>query len=423
MNKTFLSIPFFLLTLTAIPGKPQDLTLDEYIAAALENNPGLKAASDEASMADLTVNITRAARFTSISAQASGGLSSELKQGNNYRSGDAGIGAEQLVWQNNRLTASMLQTRFAALATHDTYEGRKQDLILLVKTVYYTCLQEAELYQAALDNVSRANMFLEYARDKYAAGTGRKSDILKAESDLAEAEFDKSSRFNALMRSFNDLTMITGLPAGGSPASRSGWKSDLSAFVTEETDSLIRQAIDRYPELQALQHMGNSQDAKIKEIRASFFPELGVNAGYEISYNPLLQRQSGWYGLMTLRWDLFNGFEKRYRLQSEVIRKESFNHQVEEMRNQLVREVSNRLLSLTEARDQILMTNSLILTTTENLETARAQFRAGTGSMLELTDARITDLAAHQNNIQALTAYRIAQANLERLTGNTSKNK
>jgi outer membrane protein TolC len=60
-------------------------------------------------------------------------------------------------------------------------------------------------------------------------------------------------------------------------------------------------------------------------------------------------------------------------------------------------------------------------TTSENLEIAKAQYKSDTGSMLELTDARIFDLLAKQKNIQAITSYKIALANLERLTGNMNK--
>jgi len=86
----------------------------------------------------------------------------------------------------------------------------------------------------------------------------------------------------------------------------------------------------------------------------------------------------------------------------------------------LFKEVSNRLIALKEADNQIALSFSLMATTAENLEIAQAQYKAGTGSMLELADARINDLSAKQKNIQAIAAYQIAMANLERLIRNAN---
>jgi outer membrane protein TolC len=63
-----------------------------------------------------------------------------------------------------------------------------------------------------------------------------------------------------------------------------------------------------------------------------------------------------------------------------------------------------------------------MITTSENLESAKAQYQSGTASMLELTDARITDLIAKQNNIKAIARYRMAMANLERLIVKSNEN-
>jgi outer membrane protein TolC len=63
----------------------------------------------------------------------------------------------------------------------------------------------------------------------------------------------------------------------------------------------------------------------------------------------------------------------------------------------------------------------MIKTASENLEIAMAQYKAGTGSMLELTSARTDRLDATQKNIRAYFAYQSALINLERLTENTNQ--
>jgi OMF family outer membrane factor len=297
-----------------------------------------------------------------------------------------------------------------------------QEVILSVKTVYFTSQMQAQLARIAGENVARSELILNYARERYSAGIARKSDVLKAESDLAEAEYERNVYLNSHKKSITDLAMITGLPAGFKLSTDSSWLTVPAGSGSLISDSLIQSAYMQYPELRVMLNLQSSQQFRINETKADLYPSLNLNAGYEWSYNPVIQDQKSWYSMLTLRWDIFSGNEKRYRIKSETIRSEIYKNREEEIRNYLVKEVSNRLVSITEALEQVRLTGSLMKTTAENLEIARAQYSAGTGSMLELTDARITDLSAHKNNIQAITSFRIAMASLERLTGKTNEN-
>lgn len=420
MNKMFQFLLAFLIsTLPVIQAASQATTLDQCIEAALTSNPNLKASANEYEIDNLGISISRSDRFPSISAEASGGLSEEYSIGSNYKTGYSGLTADQLIWQNKRVTSAIALARYRSMASAANYETKKQEIILSVKTAYFTCQQQDQLYRIAKDNVANTTLFLEYARQLYAIGTGRKSDILKAESDLARAEFEQNAFLNSFKKSRNDLAMLTGLSSDKLNGLDSNWTDMPIYFPSETGDSLINMALVWYPELKAINNLGYSQQYKIREAQAALFPALSLNTGYEWRYNPVLQEQKGWYSVITMRWDLFSGNEKRYRVQSEKIKKEVNTYQAADIRNYLIKEVSNLMLSLFEAADQIGVTRSLMNTTRENLEMAKAQYKAGTGSMLELTDARATDLQAHQDHTQAITNYRIVKANLEKLTGKT----
>lgn len=421
-NTTFFLTMLLLISPVVMQLKSQEVTLEQFIEAALLNNPAMKLAENESSIAELEIKKASSRRFASVNIETSGGLSEQLSLDNDYTSGYAKLSADQLIWQNKSVISSIEQARYAGAASKSMYEARKQEIIISVKTVFFTCQQQYQLYKISRENVARAEVFLEYARDRYYVGFGRKSDILKAESDLAEAEFEQVAYLNAFRKSRNDLAMLTGLVPEELSISDSTWQIDTLMYSTVSSDSLIGIAFTRYPELQATFNLGYSQQYKIKEVQSAYYPELVMNAGYEWSYNPVIQGQKGWYTMLTMRWNIFSGNSKRYQVQSEFIKKESYENRASEIRNYLTREVNNRLLSLVEAKDQINLTRSQMRTTTENLEIAKAQYKAGTGSMLELTDARITDLLAQKNNIKAMTEYRIAIANLEGLTGKTIEN-
>lgn len=399
------------------------VTLNQCIDAALMNNPSIKQSENETSISNLGIKMAQSGLYPAASVEGSGGFSDQYQLGNDYKYGAARLTIDQLLWQKGKVKSSIEQARFLKEVSNASLEARKQEIIVSVKKIYYTCLQQNQLYLVAKDNVSKTELFLEYSRERYKIGNGRKSDVLKAESDLAEAEFEKDSYKNSLKQSLNELSMLTGLSANNLSLLADTWQVDNLGTYTKQVDSLFSIAFQNYPELQMINNLELSQQAKIQETIAEFYPRIGASAGYDWSYNPIIQRQNSWYTAITLRWNIFNGNEKHYKLQSEKIRKINYENQVDEMKKFLIKEVSNCLISIREAESQISLTTKLIKTTSENLEIAKSQFKVGTGSMLELTDARVKDLSAKQKNIQAITAFKIALSNLERLTGNTYKNK
>jgi outer membrane protein TolC len=147
-----------------------------------------------------------------------------------------------------------------------------------------------------------------------------------------------------------------------------------------------------------------------------------ITGGYDWNYTPAAGNVNGWYGLATLRWNIFNGFEKKYRVQAAIINQEASESGIQEAELNIQNEMNIQLINLNEAKSQIHVTEKWMQNTFENLASAEAQYRAGTGSMLELTDARVKNLTAKQNHIKAITTYLITIANIERLTGNTIKN-
>jgi outer membrane protein len=397
------------------------VTLDQCIINALNFNPSIKEAVNELKAATFAVKIAGSGLYPVVSTDISGGFSNEYKLNNNYNTGDFTLSADQVLWQKGKINANIKQARYNQQAESFSLEAQKQDIIVLVKTAYFNCLLQSQLYKMAIGNVTNAGLFLEYAQERYKIGAGRKSDVLKAGNDLSEAEYERDAFRNSITRAQNELSMLTALTPEKLSRLENTLKYNRLDDYNGQLDSLRSAALSNYPELKRVNDLELAQQAKISQVKAELYPRLGFNAGYNWNYNPVLQEQKGWFTLMTLRWQLFTGNERNYQIKTEIIRKNIFENRKEEVKNFLQKEISNRLINIKEAESQIRLTYRMIVTTTENLEIAKAQYTSGTGSMLELTEARIDDLTARQKNIEAITAYKFALVNLERLTGNNNQ--
>jgi len=397
------------------------VTLSQSIAAALYNNPSIKQATNAVVAANFAVKIAESGYFPVISTDISGGFSDQYRLNNNFRTGNASLSADQLLWQKGKIKASVVQAHYLQLAESYSLESRKEDIIESVKTTYLNCQMQNQLYLIAIVNVDRSRLFLEYACERYKTGAGRKSDVLKAESDLSEAEFGSDSFRNLIAQSKNELSLLTGLTPEMFSKLEDPLRYDRLTEYEDQIDSLRSRAFRNYTDLKIVRNQELSQQAKIVESKAELYPRLGLNAGYNWSYYPSLTDQKGWYTGLTLRWQMFRGNEQRNKIQLEMTKKVIYENRKDEVKDFLAKELNNRLINLREAESQIKLTDKMIKSTSENLEIVKAQYNAGTGSMLELTDARINDLNAREKNIRAITAYRIARVILERLTKNMNQ--
>lgn len=400
--------------------QPETFTLDECIKAALDYNPVIIESQNNVDLSLTGINIARSAAFPVLSLEASAGFSDEYRSGSDTKTASTGVTFNQVLWQKGKINSLIEQSEFFSEASKASSDGIKQDVIFSVSSAYFICKQQLKLYEISLENITRAELFLSYAQERYKIGIGRKSDILKAESDLAEAQVESNSYQNLFNQTRNELSMLTGI-SFDKLSHLNDTSTDQFEIFNLQSDSIINVAFQQYPNLLFLKNLGLSQEEKIKEVRADFFPQLYFNAGYNWNSTPLFQNQDNWYSMVTIRWNMFAGNEKRYKLQYEQIRKNIYENKKQDLQNFIIKEVKNRIINIREAEDRIFLTNRLIKSSSENLELARAQYKAGTGSLLELTDVRITNLNAMQQNIRAKTAYLIAIADLKRLTGNINK--
>jgi outer membrane protein len=397
------------------------VTLGKCINAALNYNPVIKQASDELSQAALAVKISEADLYPVISTEMSGGYSNEYRSNNNFKTGTVNISGEQVLWQNGRIKANIEQSHYTLDAEDYSLEARKLDVIAGVKTAYFNCLMYSQLYKTASDNISNAALFLEYAKERHKTGAGRKSDVLKAENDLSEAQFESESFRNSLSRTRNELSLLTGLSPESLSALEEVGEYNQYDYHEEPIDTIIAEAARNWPELKIVRYQQLAQKAKIRQITAELYPAVGISAGYNWSYNPVFQDQNGWYTVMNVRWKLFNGGENRSRIKSEMARNSFYDNRKTEVNDFLQKEIKNRVINSREALRQIRLTDLMLITTSENLEIAKAQYKEGISSILELTIARTDDLNAKQKNIRAIADFHFAQVNLERLTKNINQ--
>ena len=295
-------------------------------------------------------------------------------------------------------------------------EAERQELILQVKLLYYDLLKYRSLYDISLQNAAQAALFLEAAKEKKELGIGKESDILKARSELGNANYLVKSMDYSVRNAENGLSRLTGKSISGKNI-RTEPDHVLSGNVLLANDSLYSMALNNYPELNAMMNLQLSQDYSAKAEEASRFPVFSANAGYNILSNPQIESPGIWSAGLTARWNMFDGYRRKKKIRIEKLREQSLQYRQEDLLLELRREIDNRINALKVANNQIEISEYLKKSTSENLKVVEEEYRIGISSMLELSNARIDDFEASIKLVEAIAGYRMAYALIERAVG------
>lgn len=397
-----------------------DIDLERLIDAALSINPGIKDGFAKTEISKTEINLSKSALLPRISTDASYTLSNQNSIGNDYGSVSTGVNLNQTLWQNGKNKALIEQSEFLYKAKLSEFEAQKQELILQVKFSYFNLLRYKELCKISKNNVVQAELFLEAAKEKNKLGIGKYSDILKAESELADAKYLLQDNQYSLRNAENELERLTGLTILADLIESNRINKATIGYEIWDNDSLLGIAKNNYPELKSLENIQNSQEFYIKAVKSDFYPNVSANAGYNWYYNPIFKGQDVWNAGITVRWDLFDGNRRKNLVKMEQLQNQSYQYQKEDLLAELKKEIANRLNALSEAQDQIRISKVLIRSTSENLKMLEEEYRQGISSMLELTNARTDDFNANAKLINAVTDYELAKAQLERIIGVTN---
>ncbi len=189
-------------------------------------------------------------------------------------------------------------------------------------------------------------------------------------------------------------------------------------FQSEKIDleEAARKAYDRRPDLKAIAAKRKSLEQSIELARKSYYPSVSGTASYGWGGSDFPLDQ-GWSVGAQLNVPLFNGFLTKYQVEEARANLDVLAANEALLRQTIYQDVKQAWLNLDEAADRIVTAELSVRQATENLDLANGRYASGVGSPIEVTDALVAVSNAKTAHISALYDYRLAQASLEKATG------
>lgn len=380
------------------------LELSDLLEEIRQNNPGLRASRLEAEMLGQRGAQARALPDPVASVMVSGRLGTQWR-------------VEQPIPYPGTLDlAGRIADLSAEVASYET-RAYEQDLLLEAKLAYY------ELYriqrQASLVKAFQEQLkdFEEAASVQYAVGTGMQQAILKAQLEkntLSGIAYDLSEQHRTTAEM---LARVLNRPDAAS----------FAAAVTVETPhipefdeaALLALALDRRPEVDALDAAQERAGAEVELARKAFKPDFGVMLEYS---------EPGFGGMPADRLDgLMAGVMvkiplQRSRLKARLEEARLQQAQVaarrEEIETSLRTQIGDLVTRLREQKRRLdLFQNTLVPQAETTLASTLSAYTTGRTDFLDLLDAQrmLFDLSTGYED--ELVRYLTTIARLERVLG------
>lgn len=374
----------------------KDPRLQEYIAAALQNNRDLKIAMLNVEQARLAYGITISDRLPGINAQ--GGYTHSRSPGNaltnglpNYSKGyqvGGGISSFELDFFGKFASLSdAAKAQYLA-----TVEGQKSAHIALVAQVARSYIQlrtaEEQLNLARI-TARTYNDSYQLVKQQVEAGIANDLDLAQAEAQLYSSRVSVASAERAIVELNNGLNLVVGSTIV--PHSK-GYPISSQKILGQLPAGLPSEVLLAHPDVMAAEYQLMASNADIGAARAAFFPSISLTSTVGSMAGEFSDLFKGatqtWAFSPSISIPIFNWGKLKSNYDISVIRKESSIASYEKAIQTAFMNVANGLQSEQPLQRQLGAQIKLVSTTQESLKLAQLLYDNGIASYLNVLDAQ-----------------------------------
>ena len=395
-----------------------NITLDETIQRAFENNRNIKESVAEREQAYWSLSEAR--RQTnpqlswSLSAQRFGG---EAYRGSSYNHSFSHTAAISVpIYRGGQLKEGRKYARWGLSSADLSLEDTMQTVRLQSTIYYFNVLQYRNLIEVYEEEVVTLQEHLRNVNAQFRVGTVAKVDVLQSQVELANAQQNLVNIQNSYDVAVAELNNYIGLPADTiiRPQDTLTYKKynlDLGDCTAYALENRADAAMADY----AIKQAESNQRSAKSGWRPSVNGSVSKGFSHENLFSGKLSDQ--WTAGISASWNIFDGGITRSQVNqanAAVIRAQEVAAQT---REQIQLDVQSAFLQLRAAEKNIGTTQASVILGEENYKISQVRYAAGVGTNLDVMDASRKLTEARSNYFTALYNYNTAKASLDRYMG------
>lgn len=304
------------------------------------------------------------------------------------------------------------------IAATETFRETYVERVYAVRDAYFSLAQS--IAQCAVDeeNLRQYDELLRQAELKFKIGSGKKYDVTKARADRSNALLSLITSSNSIATARATLNSQLGFAEA---APRYPINPDVTLPEPPESfGDLLALAKTNQPALRALRAKTSAASAAVDRAIADLYPELKISAGA----NEVFTSPESWgvsWGAELLE-TLFSGWSRRDAIRQSVTALRQARAAATQQEQTLTEKLATAYSAWLTARKGLTVAGELERQAQENLDLATKQFKVGTSSILELTDAQVLHTSAKSSLVKARYTLEKAKAAIFSTIGTDGKN-
>ncbi|MHB0913558.1 MAG: TolC family protein [Armatimonadota bacterium] len=299
------------------------------------------------------------------------------------------------------------------------YEAQINDTTLEAKTAFFTVLRAQEFLRVQSETVTQLEAHLADAELNLQAGTIAKFDVLRAQTELADARQGLISAQNGVDLAKASLNAVLGRPVDEPVEPADPGRPE---FIDIPIDRCVDSACNYRPEARRADAQVSLSRELTSIAEKSRMPSINLTWSYNHDFDVIASSPaSSWQAILGASFKLYDGGENK----AVVERAQSDTRSAQAMREQTTLAISldarQAYLGLKESKERITAAETALEQAREAMRLADVRYKAGVSTQLELLDARAALTRAETNHVNALYDYQIALAKLERAVGGQAR--
>jgi len=405
---------FFLITIfcgaavaSAQTNEPLRLTRQQAIDEALARNPSLAAA--RAQVEEARAGVVTAAAFADATLVADVAGQTHILNPASGNASDQGVGVTVPFPGKTRLRRDVATAGLRA-AEFNVTQLRQQ--VAAGAAQSYDAILVAMRHREDLQESKKlASDFVQKTQARFLGGTVARVDVVKAETDLAQAENDLISNDRAILTARASLNRLLGR-AGGAPIEATDTLEVPGPIAAIE--SLEKVAETSRPEIASLVAQLEGAKTATKLAREFWAPDFN----FTVTRNAAQGTQTTYTTGVGIGVPIFFRQHQRGEVAAAMHREEELAANIADIRAQVSLDVQTAYTNASTAlRQAIFIRDHLLPQAREVYRVASVSYGLGGSSALDLLDAKRTLLAAESQYVDALGAANDALASLELAIG------
>lgn len=428
--------------------EPIDLTLEDCIRYALENNEQLKIKQLDREIAEAEVRKTISMGLPQANVNGglnynfepqkslldpnsfpggSGGSTEDIEVSFQQKyDGNIGLGVDQLIFDGSYFVGLQAARTYKELSTKE-HQKSKIDIVEAVSKAYYNALIAEEQLELLEKNINRLDTLLNETREMYDAGFAEKIDVdrIRVNYNNLKVDLSRTRQLKDVSRKLLKFQMGMDL---NQPISLMENLEDVEVNVPivpiENFD--YNQRIE-YSQLQTNRSLAYLD---LKNNKVQYLPKLYARFGY--GWNTAAATGSDLF--VSRRWldngaigitasiPIFDGFLKSNKIQQNRLQVKQIENQMSYVEKSIDLEIEQSKISLNSQLETLEVQKQNVQLAQEVYDISKVKYQEGVGSNLEVIDADASLKEAQTNYLNALYQAITSQIELKKALGTLYKN-